>query len=176
MKAQPERHTIRFPDGAVLDFHYRVVQLNRLPWWRFVRAHNPIASALMARTKVAPRDRPKVKLECLRLLVTLRLDPARMHLIAAFVDSYLRLSANEDVVFRRSLGKSDKAPKAQADVVEFHTSWELRGEVLLDILTSRFAVVAVPVVARIQEIRSPEELQDLTRRALRAESLAELNL
>jgi hypothetical protein len=32
----------------------------------------------MARMGMAPEERPRVKLECLRLLVTLRLDPARM--------------------------------------------------------------------------------------------------
>ena len=39
---------------------------------------NPVASALMAKMNIADSDRPKVKLECLRLLATLRLNPAKM--------------------------------------------------------------------------------------------------
>ena len=44
----------------------------------------------------------RVKLECLRLLATLRLDPARMQLISGFVDTYLRLSANSFLARSRS--------------------------------------------------------------------------
>jgi hypothetical protein len=40
-----------------------------------------------------------VKFECLRLLATLRLDPGRMKLISGFIDTYLRLSAEEEQLF-----------------------------------------------------------------------------
>ena len=52
-----------------------------------MRRQNPLASALMARIGMAQQERPRVKLECLRLLVTLRLDPARMRLISGFIDT-----------------------------------------------------------------------------------------
>ncbi len=45
----------------------------------------------MAKMKIDQCDRPQVKAECLRLLVTLQLDPARMQLIYGFVDTYLNL-------------------------------------------------------------------------------------
>ena len=67
-KKQPNVYKVDFPDGEVLRFTYRVVQLNRLPWRRFVNCENPMASALMAKMKIAERDRPKVKVECLRLI------------------------------------------------------------------------------------------------------------
>ncbi|MDQ2687409.1 MAG: Rpn family recombination-promoting nuclease/putative transposase, partial [Armatimonadota bacterium] len=87
-RPEPTRFRVAFPDSTVLDFRYRVIQLNRLPWRRYVRQANPVASALMAKMRIAPADRPRVKLECLRLLATLRLDPARTQLISGFVDSY----------------------------------------------------------------------------------------
>lgn len=46
----------------VLQFEYAAIQLNRLPWRRFVGHSNPVAIALMAKMKMAPADRPKVKL------------------------------------------------------------------------------------------------------------------
>ncbi|MCX6365117.1 MAG: Rpn family recombination-promoting nuclease/putative transposase [Armatimonadetes bacterium] len=101
-RAEPTRYTIGFPDGEVLRYSYRVVQLNRLSWRKFVSQHNPIASALMAKMKIAEQDRPRVKLECLRLLATLKLDPARMRLISGFVDTYLRLSRQEIVRFEQA--------------------------------------------------------------------------
>ena len=102
-KPQPGVYKIDFPDGEVLRFRYRVVQLNRLPWRRFVNSRNPAASALMAKMKLADRDRPKVKAECLRLMVTLRLDRARMRLIAGFVDTYLRLNQDATLKSGRAL-------------------------------------------------------------------------
>ena len=41
------------------------------------------------------------KLQCLRLLATLRLDPARSALISRFVDSYLDLRAKEVRIWQR---------------------------------------------------------------------------
>ena len=122
-RAEPTRYTIDFPDGEVLRYSYRVVQLNQLSWRRFVNQHNPVASALMAKMRIAERDRPKVKLECLRLLATLKLDSARMRLISGFVDTYLRLSGQEIVRFERAIAGSDLAPEQKEEVMEIVTSW-----------------------------------------------------
>jgi hypothetical protein len=122
-RAEPHIYRIGFPDGEVVRFTYRVVQLNRLSWRKFVSQHNPVASALMAKMKVAERDRPRVKLECLRLLATLRLDPARMRLISGFVDTYLRLSAVENKRFEKAILGSDLAPEQKEQVMEIVTSW-----------------------------------------------------
>ncbi len=56
----------------------------------------------MAKMKMAPKDRPKVKLECLRLLASLKLDPARATLIGVFIESYLKLTAQEMKQYERS--------------------------------------------------------------------------
>lgn len=99
-RPEPDTFQVAFPDWVVLTFNYRVIQLNRLSWRDFVRRSNPVASALMTRMEIALGDRPRVKLECLRLLATLRLDPARMQLISGFVDTYLRLNEQEQAVFQ----------------------------------------------------------------------------
>ncbi len=57
----------------------------------------------MAKMKVSKTDRPRVKAECLRLLVTLKLDPAKTRLISKFVDTYLRINGNEDRVFQAEI-------------------------------------------------------------------------
>ena len=77
----------------------------------------------MAKMRIAERDRPKVKLECLRLLATLKLDSARMRLISGFVDTYLRLSGQEIVRFERAIAGSDLAPVEKEEVMEIVTSW-----------------------------------------------------
>ncbi|WP_228022093.1 DUF4351 domain-containing protein [Vasconcelosia minhoensis] len=108
-----------------MNFSYRVIQLNQLYWRDFLSQPNPVASALMAKMQIAPEDRPRVKAECLRLLVTLRLDPARMQLISGFIDTYLNLSAEEERAFTLEVGQIE--PAAQEQVMEIVTSWMERG-------------------------------------------------
>ncbi|MBS1826004.1 MAG: Rpn family recombination-promoting nuclease/putative transposase [Acidobacteria bacterium] len=197
-RREPDNYRLSFADGEVLRFHYRVVQLNRLPWRKFVKKANPVASALMAKMKIAVRDRPLVKLECLRLLLTLRLDPARMRLIGTFVDSYLRLNESEERLFARKLEQVRWKPKEKEAIVEYVTSWEERGiekgiekglvegraegriealrEILVDVLTTRFGTLDAGVTSQIEHMCSAEGLKDLTHRALTASTLLELGL
>jgi hypothetical protein len=79
----------------------------------------------MAKMKMTQAERPRVKLECLRLLATLRLDPARMQLISGFVDTYLRLNAREQVMFQEELATI--RPSEREKVVQIVTSWMEEG-------------------------------------------------
>ena len=124
-KAAIAYHQVKFPDFEVLKFNYRVVQLNRLNWRDFLEQKNPVASALMAKMKILPKDRPRVKVECLRLLATLRLDPARMQLISGFVDSYLKLSEAENRLFVEQIAKIK--PEEKEEVMQIVTSWMEEG-------------------------------------------------
>lgn len=120
---RPEQtsHRVEFPDKLVLDFNYSVIQLNRLSWRDFLQQENPIASALMAKMNIAPEDRPRVKSECLRLLATLRLNPAKMQLISGFVDTYLRLNVEEEAIFQAEIVRLELVQ--QEVVMEIVTSW-----------------------------------------------------
>jgi flagellar biosynthesis/type III secretory pathway protein FliH len=79
----------------------------------------------MAKMDIAPQERPRVKLECLRLLATLKLDPARMQLISGFVDTYLRLTPPEEATFETEL--AELSPPEKEGVMELTTSWMERG-------------------------------------------------
>lgn len=103
IKVQPQRFALQFHDLAMLEFRYRTVQLNRMDWRTFLNSSNPVASALMARMQIREQDRPAVKLQCLRLLATLRLDERKCRLIAQFVSSYIRLNADEMRIYQRNL-------------------------------------------------------------------------
>ncbi len=120
-RPEPEQYLVKFPDKKVLDFNYTAIQLNRLNWRDFLRQPNPVAAALMAKMNIAPADRPKVKAECLRLLATLRLDPARVQLISGFVDTYLRLNEAENTAFEAELSQMGMVEAEQ--VMEIITSW-----------------------------------------------------
>jgi hypothetical protein len=75
--------------------------------------------------KIAPQDRPKVKAQCLRLLATLKLDPARMQLISGFVDTYLKLNPSEEIQFEQEI--STFSQPEQESVMQITTSWMEQG-------------------------------------------------
>jgi hypothetical protein len=103
-RLQPGKHEIAFPGFVVNRFQFRVIQLNRLKWRDYVATPNPVATALMSKMQIARRDRVKVKVQCLRLIATLRLDPARSQLIAGFVRTYLQMTRPELVELQREVG------------------------------------------------------------------------
>ncbi|MBE9013218.1 DUF4351 domain-containing protein [Pseudanabaenaceae cyanobacterium LEGE 13415] len=124
-RAENDTFKIEFPNFKVLEFRFHAIQLNRLNWRDYIDRPNPVAAALMSKMKVAKRDRPKVKAECLRLLVTLKLDPAKTRLISKFVDTYLRLNAQEEQTFQAELDKIGVAQKEA--IMQVTTSWEEKG-------------------------------------------------
>ena len=79
----------------------------------------------MAKMSIAPSDRPKVKAECLRLMVTLKLNPVKSRLISKFVDTYLRLNAREEGEFRVEIDKLELGEKEA--VMQTMISWEEKG-------------------------------------------------
>ncbi|MBE9009546.1 hypothetical protein IQ250_04935 [Pseudanabaenaceae cyanobacterium LEGE 13415] len=66
-----------------------------------------------------------MKAECLRLLVTLQLNPAKARLISKFVDTYLRLDSREERAFQAEIDKLGVTQKEK--IMENLTSWEQRG-------------------------------------------------
>jgi len=109
----------------ILSFNFESIQLNRLNWCDYLNQPNPVAAALMAKMKIVPSDRPKVKAECLRLLATLKLDPARTRLISGFIDTYLRLNAQETQIFQTEIARLES--QQQEGVMQIVTSWMEEG-------------------------------------------------
>jgi hypothetical protein len=124
-RPEPDHFQMAFPGFTVIDFHFRAIQLNRLNWRDYVRNPNPVASALMTRMRIEPPDRPRVKLECLRMLAKLRLDKARSTLISAFMENYLKLTAAETVVYNEELGSA--AESEREVIMQLTNEWIERG-------------------------------------------------
>jgi predicted transposase/invertase (TIGR01784 family) len=119
------QYKVEFPSLKVLEFNFTAIQLNRLNWRDFIDRPNPVAAALMAKMSIEAKDRPKVKAECLRLLVTLKLDPAKTALISQFVDTYLRLNRQEEQTFQAEIDRLEVGQKEK--IMQATTSWEEKG-------------------------------------------------
>ncbi|MFW6316100.1 MAG: Rpn family recombination-promoting nuclease/putative transposase [Cyanobacteriota bacterium] len=176
-REEPNSHQMEFPDYKVLEFNYRVVQLNRLNWRDFLRQENPVAAALMAKMAIQPEERAQVKAECLRLLATLRLNPAKMKLISGFVDSYLRLSSEEEEEFETYI--QEFQPQQQEEVMEIVTSWMERGQkgealtLVLKLLSRRVGSLNSELESAISEL-SLTQLEALAEALLEFNSLQDL--
>jgi predicted transposase/invertase (TIGR01784 family) len=125
LEAAKTAYKVEFPSLKVLEFNFTAIQLNQLNWRDYIHQANPVAAALMAKMKIAKKDRPKVKAECLRLLVTLKLDPAKTQLISKFVDTYLRLNVQEERVFQTEIATMNVEQKEE--IMQVMTSWEEKG-------------------------------------------------
>ena len=124
-RPEENTHKVEFPTRKVLEFSFESIQLNQLNWRDYLNQPNPVAAALMAKMTIAKVDRPKVKAECLRLLVTLKLNPAKTQLISKFVDIYLRLDVKEEQLFQAEIDTMDKIQKEV--IMQTTTSWEEKG-------------------------------------------------
>ncbi|MGL6344541.1 MAG: Rpn family recombination-promoting nuclease/putative transposase [Waterburya sp.] len=168
---------IDFPHKQVLNFDYEIVQLNRLNWRDFLQQKNPVAAALMSKMKIDPIDRPTVKAQCLRLLVTLKLDSAKMQLISGFVDSYLRLNANEEALFQSELGTMETMEQEQ--IMQITTSWKEEGRVeeklaiTLRLLNRKLGNIPEAISDHIKSLK-PIQLDSLTEDLLDFQSLDDL--
>jgi hypothetical protein len=160
VRRRPDRYEMTLPGLRVLRFRFRQVQLNRLRWRNYVRRPNPVAAALMSRMHIKTDERWRVKIECLRLLVNLRLDRAKARLISSFIDTYLKLSGEESRLFAREL---DAMPAdKREDVMELTTSWKEEGreegrrqgafEMVLRLLRRRIGIVPDALSTQIESL------------------------
>ena len=164
-----------------MNFDYEIIQLNRLDWRDFLQHPNPIAAALMSKMKIAKSDRPKVKAECLRLLVTLQLNPAKMQLISGFVDTYLNLDQREESIFQSELSTIDLLD--QEKIMELTTSWQRKGRAeglkegqsntIIRQLNRKLGSLDNAITEQIKSL-NPEQLDSLTEDLLDFQSLDDL--
>jgi predicted transposase YdaD len=121
LRPEPTSYKVKVGDSRIVNFRYKVVQLNRLNWRDFIRSENPIASALMAKMRFDVADRPLVKLQCLRLFATLRLDEDKQSVITEFINTYLKLTAAETRALVREMQtiEPEEAKSVQKATSEF---------------------------------------------------------
>jgi hypothetical protein len=173
-EAAKTQYKVEFPSLKVLEFNFTAIQLNRLNWRDFIDRPNPVAAALMAKMAIAESDRPKVKAECLRLLVTLKLDPAKTELISQFVDTYLRLNATEEQTFQAEIDTMDIVQREE--IMQVTTSWEEKAQrsLVLRLLNRKVGALPDRALDRINRLPS-EQLEFLGEALLDFASIADLD-
>lgn len=164
-RPEPCSYSVSFPTLDVLQFNFAAIQLNQLSWRDYLTQRNPVAAALMSKMNIAPSERPRVKAECLRLLLTLQLDPARMQLISGFVDTYLRLNAQEKQVFQTTIDTMGLTDDEQEEYMEIVTSWaiEKAEKIAMNSLRKGMSIEDVAEITELT-IQRVRELQNQLRK------------
>jgi len=125
VRDEPDSFGLGFPFLAVLDFRFYKLELKKLHWLEYIRSDNPVAAALLSKMGYRPEERIKVKLEFMRMLIRMQLDPARMELLAGFFETYLKLNREEEEQYNRELGKLNR--KEVDQIMQITTSWHEKG-------------------------------------------------
>ncbi|WP_414570661.1 DUF4351 domain-containing protein [Nostoc sp. CCY 9925] len=117
----------------------------------------------------------------LQLLTSLRFNPAQVQLISGFIDTYLELNSQEEIVFQEQLPTIE--PKEQEKVMQIVTSWmrqgleqgEKQGELklLMRQLNRRLGEISPQMKGRIENL-STSELENLGEALLDFSSVADL--
>ena len=106
---EPDYFKLEFPFMQVLDFRFLILELRKHNWRNYIRSNNPAAAALLSKMGYQEKERVQVKLEFLRMLVRMELDPARTTLLTGFFETYLKLNEEEEEQLEEEIGKIDKA-------------------------------------------------------------------
>ncbi|GBF33131.1 hypothetical protein DCCM_2228 [Desulfocucumis palustris] len=125
VRDEPDSFGLGFPFLAVLNFRFYKLELKKLHWREYIRSDSPVAAALLSKMGYEPEERIKVKLEFMRMLIRMQLDPARMELLAGFFETYLKLNHEEEEQYNLELGKLDR--KEVDQIMQITTSWHEKG-------------------------------------------------
>ena len=176
-RPEKSQYTVNFPNRKVLEFNYFSIQLNNLKWRNFLNQPNPVAAALMAKMDFQPQERVRVKLECLRMLVTLQLNPAKIELISGFIDTYLRLNTAEEQELNTELKQANLVEEEQ--IMEIVTSWMEKGieqgeqKIIKRQVKRRFNNITPTLESQINSLSSAQ-LENLADVIFDLQSLADL--
>jgi len=97
-----------------LEFRYLQLHLVKKDWKKFIESDNPAAAALLCKMGYDEKERVQVRLEFLKMVSRMELDPAQMELLYGFFDTYLKLNDEEEKEVREEISH---LPKEEADRV-----------------------------------------------------------
>lgn len=110
-------------DFQVLSFNFLMVELKKKNWRDYLRSDNPVAAALLSKMGYSETEKVEVKKEFLRMLVRMKLDPARTRFINDFFENYLILNEEEEEMLMLEINQLDDAH----EFTKLPNSWENRG-------------------------------------------------
>lgn len=158
---------IEFPFFDVLTFNFLMLELKKKNWRDYLESDNPVAAALLSKMGYQEEEKVQVKKEFLRMLVKMRLNPARIRFINDFFEEYLKLTEEEEEELMREISHLENAE----EFTQLSNSWEERGirkgreegkkEVVLEMLKEGSSIDFIAKVTHLDK-EIIEKLKELT--------------
>jgi len=170
---EPDSFELGFPFLTVLSFNFYKLELRKLHWREYIYSDNPVAAALLSKMGFKPEEKVRVKLEFMRMLTRMKLDPARMELLGGFFETYLKLTRTEEEQLYREL---DRIDSKEADAIMQITKkgrTEGQAQLVLRQLKKLFGEVPADVEEKIKAMRA-ERIEQLGEALLDVKTIEEL--
>jgi hypothetical protein len=117
---------IEFSFLKVLEFNFLMLQLRKIPWRQYIRSNNPVAAALIGMMNYTEIEKISVRIEFARMMTNMQLDPARSALLTAFIETYVKLTEEEEILYRDRL-KQELTQQEVEKLIEITTSYHENG-------------------------------------------------
>jgi hypothetical protein len=160
---EKDKFIMSFPFFHVLTFTFLMLELRKMNWRSYIHTNNPAAAALLSKMGYSEKEKVQVKKEFLRMLVKMKLNPAKAVLINGFFETYLSLNEEEEEELMEEIKQLDKNEAEQ--IFELPNSWRDKGrkegiqEVALEMLKKGFSIEVITDVTKLDE----KEILDLKR-------------
>ena len=120
---EENQYKMEFPFFHVLTFNFLTLHLRKRNWRDYITSDNPAAAALLSKMGYSEKERIQVKMEFLKMMARMEIDPAKQRLIYGFFETYLKLNDEEEEKLMEEVKKMDDAEK----ILELPISYEERG-------------------------------------------------
>lgn len=109
-----------------LSFKFYTLVLRRLSWKDYIHYNNPAVAALLSSMSYDKEERLSLKLAFYKMLLRMKLDPARQRLVILYFESYLTLSREENKELDRLI-RNEFSLEEVNKMEEMMIEWEIQG-------------------------------------------------
>ncbi len=163
-------------------FDYDAIGLPGLDAATYLATGNPLAFAFAAQMKRGGWSKGRLKYECLSRIVRCQVNEARRSLLINWVQTYLALSETEQQEFEVLVTASPLTEEVRTMLLTYEGKVLQRGmrqakqQTLLDLLQTKFGQLPAEIPQRVIAMEQIEELDQLLRQIITANSLDEMGL
>ncbi|WP_245833211.1 transposase [Oceanobacillus timonensis] len=113
-KEEPTQFRIDTPTQDVLQFNFLQLHLIKKDWRAYIQSDNPAAAALLSQMGYEEHERVQVKLEFLRMITRMQINPAQMEFLYGYFETYLKLNKEEE---SEMMEQMENLPEEEKEVV-----------------------------------------------------------
>ena len=178
----PGNFTIEVAGRKYVDFNYHLIKLKNRNWREFMKYHNPLAYALMAKMELDKKQRAKLKADFLNLVLRCRINPARENVLLNFIEKYVILNREEQKVYKQLTETDEKYLEVKKMITVYEEKGIEKGELkstredVLEVLKVRFQNIPYAVKEKINYCDNLKKLKTLLRQAIIIKSITDLKV